>query len=251
MFPVVNIGPLALQFPGLMMILGLWLGLLLTEKLYKDKKINEIYNLVFITLISGLLGARLGYVIQYQAAFSDNPINIISINSGMLDIKSGIGLGFIAFIVYCYRKNFNIWSTLDTLTPLFAVIGIALGFAHLSSGDVYGIPTSLPWGIKLWGAQRHPTQVYEIIFGFVILIYVIKLVNTGRYQNQGVVFLAFIAMYAFSYIFIDSFRASQTLSTTGLRTSQIIAWLILALSLWSIGKRLSLEQNNPTTKDYN
>jgi phosphatidylglycerol:prolipoprotein diacylglycerol transferase len=251
MFPIVNIGPLALQVPGLMMILGLWLGLLVSEKINKEIKINEIYNLLFIMLISGLIGARIGYVIQYQAAFSDNPINIISLNSGMLDFKSGIGIGFIAFIVYCYRRKLHIWSTLDALTPLFAIMGIALSFAHLSSGEVYGIQTSLPWGIKLWGAQRHPTQIYEIFFGVAILISVLKLVNIGRYQNQGVVFLGFIAMYAFTYIFIDAFRAAQTLTIAGLRTSQIIAWLILALSLWLLGKRLPIEKTKHSVNGYN
>ena len=71
MFPIIQVGPLAIQAPGLFLIVGIWLGLSLAERYSTqfgiDKK--KLYNLVFLCLVGGIVGARLTYVIRYPNAF--------------------------------------------------------------------------------------------------------------------------------------------------------------------------------------
>jgi prolipoprotein diacylglyceryltransferase len=127
------------------------------------------------------------------------------------------------------------WRTLDSFVSALAVIGIAIGFAHLASGDAFGMPTTSPLGILLWGTRRQPTQVYEILLALVIFaIVMLKFVNRWI-SPAGISFLAYVTMVAGSRLFLEAFRGDSTLIGGRFRTAQIFAWGILAASLLGIG----------------
>lgn len=240
MFPILQIGPIALQVPGLVLIVGLWIGLNLSER--RARRLGEnpshLYNIVFITLIAGAIGARLSYAATYPDAFLATPLSLISLNPGLLDPLAGglIAIGADAF--YLFRKKIPIWPTLDALTPLLAVLGIASGIAHFASGSAFGIPTQVPWGIELWGATRHPTQIYEIVFVFIILIIILLLDRTPWNLIPGNLFLSFISLTAISRLFLEAFRGDSILFENGLRIAQVASWLVLAACLSLLGWRI-------------
>ena len=240
MFPTVQIGPLSLQAPGLVLIIGLWLGLTLSERRarHKGEDSGHIYNLVFIALIAGLIGARLSYVATYPGAFTANPWSLLSINPGLLDPFAGGLIAAAAGAIYIYRKQLPFWSTLDALTPLLAVMSIAIGVSHLASGSAFGKPTDLPWGIQIWGDIRHPSQVYEIIFSVLVLIGVLLIDKSAWSQTPGNIFLTFIALSSFSRLFLEAFRGDSILVAGGFRTAQLFAWFLLAACLITFAWRI-------------
>jgi phosphatidylglycerol:prolipoprotein diacylglycerol transferase len=245
MFPILQIGPLALQVPGLVMLAGLWLGLTLSECRVRrhEENPNILYNLVFIAIIAGIFGARLSYVISFPGVFAANPRDLISINPGLLDLFGGVLIGIAAAIIYGMRKKLPLWQTLDALTPMFAVLAIALGISHLASGSAFGAPTSLPWAIYLWGASRHPTQVYEIIFTSITLLIIILIDRIYLAQMPGFTFLIFITLTSASRLFIEAFRGDSMLTYGGLRVAQIVSWVILAACLILLGIRIQQHYN--------
>lgn len=240
MFPTLQLGPLALQVPGLVLLAGLWLGLTLSERRAKRHGENPgyLYNLVFIALIAGVIGARLSYAITYPSAFAANPLSLLSINPGLFDPFAGILIGVSAAVIYLYRKQLPLWSTLDALTPLFAVLAIAQGIAHFAAGSAFGSPTDLPWGIHLWGAIRHPTQIYEILLATITLLAVLLIDRFPLGQIPGLTFLSFIALSAASRLFIEAFRGDSTLIGSGFRSAQVMSWLVLAACLALLGRRI-------------
>jgi len=171
MFPVIKIGPIALQTPGVFIIVGLWFGLTLSEKLasYSRTNPNTIYNLVLTSLIFGLIGARVSFAIRFLESFINTPTNLFSLNPGLLDPSGGFAIGLVTALIIGKRKKLHPWKTLDSLTPLFAVLVVSISLSQFASGDAFGIETSLPWGINLWGAKRHPTQIYNFILSTIIL----------------------------------------------------------------------------------
>ena len=235
MFPILQIGPLALQTPGLMYLLGLWFGLSLAEKFAPKRGISAdaLYNLVFTGLIAGILGARLGYVLQYPDACLASPLSLISLNPGLLDPFSGFAAALIASLVYGARKKLEVWNTLDALTPFFAVFLIGAALANIASGAAFGMETSLPWGIDLWGAKRHPTQFYEL-GGAIVILLALGLRSKENAPPAGALFLTFIALTAGSRLFFEAFRGDSTLILGGIRATQVIAWLVLAGALWGL-----------------
>jgi prolipoprotein diacylglyceryl transferase len=246
MYPILQIGPLALQVPGLVLLAGLWVGLTLSERRARrlSENPNHLYNIVFIVLIAGVIGARLSYAVTYPNAFSANLWNLVSLNPGLLDPFAGALIAVAAGAIYIYRKHLPIWSTLDGLTPLFAVMAIAIGISHLASGSAFGQPTDMPWGIQLWGAKRHPSQVYEIIFSAIVLIAIMSIDRSKWSRSSGNIFLAFLSMTAFSRIFLEAFRGDSLLIANGFRLAQVISWLILAICLALYGWRIHQEHQD-------
>lgn len=249
MFPTLQLGPLALQVPGLVLLAGLWVGLTLSERRARRKGENPgyLYNLVFIALIAGIIGARLSYAITYPSAFAANPLSLLSINPGLFDPLAGVFIGICAAAIYIYRKHLPFWSTLDALTPLFAVLAIAQGIAHFAAGSAFGSPTDLPWGINLWGATRHPTQIYEILLAAITLLAVYLIDKSQLGQTSGFTFLSFIALFAAARLFNEAFRGDSTLIGSGFRSAQIISWLVLAACLVLLSRRIQLARSTEKT----
>jgi len=239
MFPVIQIGPLALQTPGLIIILGIWFGLTLAERHSHRYNISPdlLYNLVFISFITGVLGARIVYAVQYFDAFVNTPLNLFSFNPGLLDPIGGIGFGFLAALIYGNRKNIPFWEILDALTLLLAVTTIAFYLSQFASGDAFGIETTLPWGIHLWGTKRHPTQIYNIIAATAALIIIWPKVNgTNNPYIPGKTFLSFLALSAGARLFLDAFRGDSVTLIFHFRNVQVVAWCLLAITLWLLYK---------------
>lgn len=240
MLPVLHIGPLALQTPGLIILVGIWLGITLIEKQAVTYHVagDVISNLVFLGLIVGVIGARLAYVIHYSSVFQSNPASLISLNLSLFDPVWGIILGIAGASLYGWRKGLSLRGSLDALTGGLAIFAIFFYLAQFASGDGYGSPTSLPWAVELWGAYRHPVQIYEMLAASLILWVIWP--RPGWFEIPGQRFLVWVALSAGATVFLEAFHGDSVL-WAGFRSVQIIAWVILAISLWAGGKLKSGE----------
>ena len=171
MFPILHLGPLAIQTPGLFLLVGLWIGLVIAEHHATHFGIsgNQVYTLSLVALIFGVVGARLVYILEHPSAFQANPLGVVSPNPLLLDAWGGFAFASLASLFYLQRSHLPFWSTLDTLTSCFAVLTVVIGLAHLAEGSAFGIPSQVPWAIYLWGENRHPYQLYEILAGLAVL----------------------------------------------------------------------------------
>ena len=68
MIPIIHIGQIAVQTPGLLILLGMWVGLNLAEKQarFYDTNSNKLLNLITISIITGLIGARLIFILLFN-----------------------------------------------------------------------------------------------------------------------------------------------------------------------------------------
>lgn len=239
MLPILQIGPLALPVAPFSLLLAFWFGLSLAEKFAPRRGISaeNLYNLTFIGLIVGLIGARLGYVFQFPKAFLDSPLSLISLNSGLLDPFTGFTAALLGMLVYGQRARLTLWKTLDALTPLLATLAVGLAVSHIGSGEAFGAATDLPWGLELWGAKRHPSQFYELGLALSILAY-LGWKSKDLSLAEGTLFIRLTALTAGARLFLEAFRGDSTLILGGLRLAQVLAWLVLASALWA-GERRS------------
>ncbi len=250
MLPILQIGPLALQFPGLIILLGLWLGLSFAEKHVKDHVLRDeqpgngkengpqaitaptLYNLAVGSLLASILGARLFYILQYTQVFVENPTSIFSLNTSLLDVR-GAFLGALIFALYYgQKKSLQFWPVLDALTPAFAFFAIAVHLANLASGNGFGSETQVPWSIQLWGANRHPVQIYEAAAALLILFLLWPGQSRLPITKPGQYFLYFLSMSSASRLLLEAFHGDSRLIAGSFRLVQILAWLILALCFY-------------------
>jgi phosphatidylglycerol:prolipoprotein diacylglycerol transferase len=246
MLPIIQLGPLAIQFPGLILLIGLWIGMELVERQADRHNLpgEKLFKLSLVALGAGIIGARAVYAAQNPSLFEGSPLSLISLSPQLLNIPGGFVAGVVAGLAFGQRNRLPLWPTLDSLTILLAVLMTALPIANFASGDAYGVPTDLPWAVNLWGSRRHPNQLYEALSALLILFWIWP-IQTNKFfkwaQTQpGFRFWTFLALASTSRLFLEYFRGDSVLVLGEYRLAQLIAWLVLALSLWNLNRRLAL-----------
>jgi phosphatidylglycerol:prolipoprotein diacylglycerol transferase len=242
MFPTINLGPLSIPAPEFILLLGFWLGSILAERNAKRFKVdpNLIEKVLWISLLAGLLGARISYIARASSAFRGNLLSIFSLNPNLLDPVGGLLISAAVGFLYVSNQRISFWAFLDSLTPFFAVSATALSLSNFASGTGFGKSTPLPWSISLWGELRHPVQIYYLIGGLVVLYIILAIKQTDEHQT-GYTFLLFISLTSGFRLFFSGFQESNILIADGIRPAQLTYWTILAISLFILRK-----QNLPT-----
>jgi phosphatidylglycerol:prolipoprotein diacylglycerol transferase len=221
----------------ILLVIATWIGLSLAEKRAERNGISkeDLNNITFYGLIAFVIGGRISFVLQNIPAFIKSPLGIISINPDIFDPLGATAIAFIAAFIYGQRRTLSFWHTLDALTPFFATLSIGSGLSHLAAGTAFGKETTLAWGINLWNATRHPTQIYETFASLVIFI----LLWFKRHDPRpGILFLTFAALTAGSQLFIQAFRGDSVLILNGIRQPQVIAWGMLMITFALLENRL-------------
>ncbi len=236
-----------------------WIGLLLAEKRSGNHGVSErhLNNLVFYSLLGFLLGGRLVYVFEHLTVFASSPLGMISINPDLFDFTGALVVAFLAGWIYSQRFDLPAWSAMDALTPYLATLVIGISLSDLASGDGFGKPTDLPWGIYLWNSVRHPTQIYEAIAGLLTFLLVwlhpsFRTPITGKTTRTrdevhpaGMQFLVFTALTSGWMLFLGAYRGNSRSIIWGLRMEQVISWGILTITFIAIDRLAS----NPKLKN--
>jgi prolipoprotein diacylglyceryltransferase len=232
MFPLFQIGPVALQIPGLILLAAFWISLNFMEKEANRLKQppEAIYGLTMTALVGGIIGGRLWYVASYWQAYLDDPLGIISLNTNTVDMTAALVIGIAAGFLYGRWKKLPLRPTLDILAIGLAFMGIGLGLSHLSSGNAFGSQTDLPWAIYLWDANRHPAQIYEMLLAAGVFLILWRMRQATPYP--GFLFLAWMALTAVSRLFLEAFRGDSIIVAGGIRQTQLLALLALLAALW-------------------
>jgi phosphatidylglycerol:prolipoprotein diacylglycerol transferase len=242
MLPIIQLGPLSLQAPGLFLLISLWIGITLAEKNSPHYKLSadRVSSLIMLALVAGVLGGRIAYIAQNPAAFAGNLGSMVSLNPGLFDITGALAAALIGAVVYGQRKSLPLLPTLDALIPFFGMLAIGYGLMNFASGNAFGMETNQPWAIDLWGAKRHPSQIYEVLAAFVTfnLLYPPK----ADAKSPGLSFATFVAITAGYRLFIEAFRGDSRLIFGGLRTGQLSMFIVLAAALWGIDKLRSTRE---------
>ena len=155
--------PLEIRYYGLMYAISFMIAIYFGKKWAEKKGINGIIfeNFAFITIISGLIGARLYYVLLSLRYYLNNPLDIVAVWKGGLAIHGGIIGGFLGALFYSRKYKLNLWDLTDISAP-FLLLGQGIGrIGNLMNGEIHGVPTFTPWSI-IFSRQSKFTEWYEM-----------------------------------------------------------------------------------------
>ncbi len=228
MFPFLRLGPFLVQIPELTILLGIIVGSRFAEKEARKQKINP--DLIYFGFMAAIIGARLGYALRYIPIYLADPLALFALNLTTLQFSDGIIIGLVVASLYAVRHKLPLRETLDILTPGLAAFAIFLGLSHLFSGAAYGSLTNVPWAINLWGENRHPSQVYEIL-GAMAIFSVSGLHLFGK-LGKGLNFALYLALVAISRLFLESFRGDSLVLIGSFRAAQVAGLGAILISYW-------------------
>jgi phosphatidylglycerol---prolipoprotein diacylglyceryl transferase len=238
MLPIIRVLGLTLQAPPLAVMLGLLLGLALSSRLAARRGLDgdAISNAGFYGALAGVLGARAGYVLTNVSAYAREPLSALMPNTTALLAWAGwpVGLAFAAW--YLWRRRMLRPELPDVLAPGALVFAIGLALAAFLNGDAFGVEAQLPWSVYLWGAARHPVQLYEVAALAAVLA--VSLVVARRAWPAGVPALLCVALVAMARVLVDGFRADVPI-VLGMRITQLAGVVIASVALWLLGDVLA------------
>jgi len=271
-----------LEFPlrwyGVIVMAGIVVGSLIVERELKRRGENgeRIWDVLIWVLPIGILGARLWYVLNATLGgnnyYAENPIQILNIPQGGLHIFGGFLFGAAALLVYLRRNKLDPWLFLDSAGPAI-LIGQGIGrIANFINQELYGPPTTLPWGIQIQAEHRlpeyqdlnlfpvettrfHPTFAYEMLWNFAAAGVLLWL--SRRYKEDlkpGALFAGWLVLAGVGRVIIELFRPDQPkIPGLGISYSSIVAALMAiagAVMLMARYKAINLKFAEDWEEEY-
>lgn len=241
--PVIfSIGSLHIRWYGLMWGLGAYIGYEIMARIFKYEKLPADWvEKLFLYMIFGtVVGARIGHCLFYGwEYYSANPIEILYVWEGGLSSHGG-AIG-ILIAMYLYNKKVSkkgfIWI-FDRLVIPVALIGAFIRFGNLMNSEIYGEPTTLPWGFifvrngDTWAS--HPTQIYEMLYCLVAFAAGIYLYAKKKaYEHQGLIFGVFLVIVFGTRFMLEFIKNDQEVfeSSMLLNMGQLLS---IPFALWGI-----------------
>ncbi len=206
-----------------------------------DIEKDFIFNLVFWTLIFGLIGARIYYVIFDWSYYSANISEIWKVWNGGLAIHGGIIAGLLTILIYTKKYNLRVTRYLD-----FIVVGLIIGqsigrWGNFFNSEAHGLATSLEHlqnlhipefiieGMKINGVYYTPTFLYESIaclIGFIVLC----IVRRNKYTKVGTPTALYLIIYGIIRFFIERSR-TDSLMFGGFKIAMIVSVIMIIIGV--------------------
>ena len=243
MFPVLfEMGGIKIHSYGFFIALGYVATLFLGRWLARRRELDPgpFMDLAFIAIVSGVVGARLLYVITMPGYFAEHPEEIFDLWSGGLVFYGGFILATVACLAYGWLRHMPILLSTDIV-----VTGVAFahGFGRIgcfAAGCCHGSLCEYPWAIHnhsgfvaeaLRGKPIHPVQLYESVALFALSGLLVSLI-VGKKHRDGVPAVVYLMGYAAIRFVMETFRGDidRGFVLGGLlSTSQFIAVLLFLL----------------------
>ncbi|MEX1317236.1 MAG: prolipoprotein diacylglyceryl transferase, partial [Synechococcaceae cyanobacterium] len=251
-------GPISLRWYGLLIALAVLVGLLLSSRLARARGIDPalIADLLPLLVLGAVLGARLYYVALEWRQYATNWVDVLSIWRGGIAIHGALIGGGLTAILFCRWRRQPFWPLLDVLVPSVA-LGQAIGrWGNFFNSEAYGLPTQLPWKLKIPAANRtpefleqlyfHPTFLYESLWNLgvtVLLLVLFRQASRGRIQlPAGALSCVYLMAYSSGRVWIEGLRidplclfAEPPFCDGGIRMAQLMSLVLIALGalgLW-------------------
>jgi phosphatidylglycerol:prolipoprotein diacylglycerol transferase len=249
-----EVGPIVVHWYGLLVFVGALAGGALATLEARRRGLNpeHVWSGLIWVIIFGFMGARLYHILSNPAVgaggldyYIDNPIAILEIWDGGLGIYGALGGGLVGLLFYARRHRLDPWRWLDIAAPGLALAQAIGRWANFINQELYGPPTTLPWGITIDAEHRipqyadlsryptdttrfHPAFLYESLWtlgAFVVWVWAGR--RWARSWRDGDLFLVYLMFYALGRMWIvQFFRADAWRLDNGLAVSTIIAFLI-------------------------
>jgi prolipoprotein diacylglyceryl transferase len=256
---VIEIGPLTIHFYGILIGLGVVVAAIVTTRRYAalggDASILD--SVIMWTVIIGFAGARTGYLITHYSRYSDRWYGIFFIWEGGLALYGGLTAGAIT-AVYMLRKHGGDFIMFTDAISIGLPLAQAIGrFGNYFNQELFGTPTSLPWGVRIDRAYRppqyidspafHPTFLYEALWNFLITVPLILFLERRNKLAKGARFPVYMIAYGAIRFLTELLRTDTTFRLLGISRNgwisvgAIIAGVILLVLAQKRGASYNLE----------
>ena len=238
-----NIFGFNVYYYSLCILLGVIVAYILITREGKKQGLTKEFtsDLIFYTLIIGILGARVYYCVFNLDYYLANPSEILKIYNGGLAIHGGVIAGLIFVYFYTKKKNVSFIKILDIVAPAVIIAQSFGRWGNFFNQEAHGgittyqnlknmhIPEFIINGMHIEGKYYYPTFFFESIWcliGFIILMILRKNKNIKLGMQIGFYFI----WYGIGRFFIESLR-TDSLMFFNLKIAQIVSLIGIIIGI--------------------
>ena len=210
------VGPFVVRWYGIAYVAGFVCAALVLWQVAKRWKVrvdaDSLLTVVLCAIVGVILGGRLGYVLVYgDGYYFSHPAEILAFNHGGMSFHGGL-IGALLSGIVAARFTGIPYLTLADMGCIAAPIGLFFGrCANFVNGELWGAPTSLPWGVVFGGTAgampRHPSQLYEALLEGIVLFCVLQILSRRKpVLPQGTFMGVFVMGYGIVRFLIEFVR---------------------------------------------
>ena len=219
---LIQIGPFAIRWYALAYVAGILLGWRYAVAILRKPALwtrrpapltaTQLDDLILWITLGVIVGGRLGHTLFYTPALIwQDPLEILKVWHGGMSFHGGALGVLLALGVFAWRNKLDLLRLGDVVAAA-TPIGLFFGrIANFINGELWGRPTSLPWGVVFPGAgplPRHPSQLYEAALeGLALFILLAWAVWARKWTSRrGVIMGLFVAGYGIIRISLEAVR---------------------------------------------
>ncbi len=236
-----KIGPLNIHAYGLMIAIGVVAAVWLLGRRFEEKGIgsrDDANSMAVWAVLAGVIGSRLYHVITDWSKFEDDLGAIPKIWEGGLGIPGGLAAGIPVGLYYLKRRGIPVGLAANCGAPAIALAQAVGRWGNYFNQELYGGPTTLPWGLEIDDAHRtgpaekyldqdvlfHPTFLYESL-STLSLAGILLLIDRRFRVRPGHLMAMYLLGYGVIRFFVEGLRIDEADEVGGLRWNQ---WVALA-----------------------
>jgi len=219
---LLQLGPFALRWYALAYMAGILLGWRYGVALVRKLNIwrggtptlseRQIDDLVVFVAVGIVAGGRLGSILFYNTSVLwTDPLEVLRVWHGGMSFHGGLIGVTIGLILFAGLNHVNVLRLADLTAPCVP-FGLFFGrIANFINGELWGRPTTLPWGIvfpRAGDEPRHPSQLYEAGLEGVVLFLILRWATHGRklLPRKGMLCGLFLTFYGLFRIALENVR---------------------------------------------
>jgi phosphatidylglycerol:prolipoprotein diacylglycerol transferase len=159
-------------------------------------KAHDVDDFVFYAMLGVILGGRIGYVLFYGLSYWENDVWYpLKIWEGGMSFHGGFLGVLVAIAIFAVRQGRNIADVFDFGAPLPGIGLMAGRIGNFINGELWGKPTTMPWGFMVDGQVRHASQLYEAFLEGLVLFVVLWWFTSRprpRLAPSGLILIEFV-----------------------------------------------------------
>lgn len=205
-------------------------------------KLKNYYWDMFVILSSGLVGARLWHVVTDYYLYKQNLLDAIMFWQGGLSILGAVAGGLIGLWWVAKREKIKFFLLSDCVVmgmPFAQSLG---RWGNYFNGELFGLETTLPWGMELAGKKLHPLFLYESILMLLVGVALWLLVKKKQ-LGSGLVTWLYIFTYSLIRFGLDFLRPQKTLLLQNIGFNQMVFVLAAIISFYFLWTKYILKSN--------
>jgi prolipoprotein diacylglyceryl transferase len=243
-----HIGPLFVHYYGLMYVIGIALAVMITRRRVRafggDPAL--VSDVALWAVPAGIIGGRIYFDVTTPSQIPHEWYGFLAVWQGGLGIWGGVAAGALAGVWRVRRHGVPVAPVADAVAPALLVAQAVGRIGNYFNQELFGKPTTLPWGLVVdspfrppgYGGYRtfHPTFLYELIFDLALAAALVWVGHHTRVRPPGL-FALYVTGYSAFRIFEESLRIDYSQHFLGLRLNTFvaialtvagIAWFILS-----------------------